>query len=127
MFRVKLRNRKGYILFTAVIITAVLLLVFQTTFTNVRISMAQARDYEVLNQMKCTAKTAVMKSLQAKSSQSGTFPTASFHCSTTYTQNGIAVSTVATVTYTDGSTYKVQADGFLYNGKVKIYRWKRIT
>jgi len=120
-------TRKGYILFTAVIITAVLLLVFQTTFINVRISMAQARDYEVLNQMKCTAKTAVMKSFQAKSSQSGTFPTAAFSYSTTYTQNGNAVSVVATVTYTDGSSYKIQVDGFLYNGKIEVYRWKRVT
>ena len=125
------RARKGYILFSAVIVVAVLLLVFQATFSNLKLAMAQARNYEVLNQMKYTARTAVMRTLNARASQSGSFPTSDYTYSTTYTQSGNAITVVATVTYKDGTTYKVQADCFLYtdynlNTRVVIYRWRRI-
>ena len=132
MSLVHTRARKGYILFSAVIVTAVLLLVFQATFSNIRLAMAQSRNYEVLNQMKCTARTAVMKTLNAKASQSGSFPTSDYTYNTSYSQNGNnAITVVATVTYKDGTTYKIQADCFLYTDynlspRVVIYRWRRI-
>jgi len=132
MFLVHIRSRKGYILFSTVIIVAVLLLVFQATFSNLRLAMAQARNYEVLNQMKYTARTAVMKTLNEKTSLSGSFPTSDYTYSTSFVQswNNI-INVVATVTYKDGTTYKVQADCFLYtdynlNTRVVIYRWRRI-
>jgi len=132
MFLAHTRARKGYILFSAVIVTAVLLLVFQATFSNIRLAMAQARNYEVLNQMKYTARTAVMKTLVVKASQSGSFPTSDYTYSTSYSQSGNTITVVATVTYKDGTTYKVQADCFLYTDynlskRVVIYRWRRVN
>lgn len=128
MRRILRRKRKGYILFSAILIAFVLLIAFGTTITTVNslLSMSKSEDY--YTQLKMTAETAVFTSIAAKSNQSGTFPDSTYPYSTVYDEpNHTVTATVSHVSNGQTINYKIEAKFFIWeDGKPYIYQWRRV-
>ena len=114
------RKRKGFILFTALLIAFFLILIFQVSFQSVVSLIHIERMSEVYNQMECTAKTALYKALDRQSS-SGTFPTGDYYYNVSHSGD------TYTITVKHGSlTMKFTAKARKTDsGREVVYSWKR--
>lgn len=114
------RKRRGFILFTTLLIAFFLILMFQVSFQSVVSTIHVERMSEVYNQMVCTAKTALYKALDGQSS-SGTFPTGDYYYDVSHSGD------TYTITVKHGSlTMKFTAKARKTDsGKEVVYSWKR--
>jgi CBS domain containing-hemolysin-like protein len=125
-----LKQRKGYILFSTVIIVTLLLLLFSTSFTAISMSLDNARSMEKISQLHSAAYSVAQLTLKQKQSLNGAFNGMNY--TTLYQDiNGVKTVKVSVTSTLPAITLYFQATAFdrTEDGKTTtvINEWKRVN